>query len=299
MTTATADLAHIPGAMERKLYREIPDGMIEYFEAKAGWLTQRGEPRLRPYRKYLWTPVDGEPVKLPSTSSINDTICPKPGVDYWSEERGIEGTVLALKAGLIYEGSLAKDAIAVVREHGLGAEAAKNRAAKRGLNLHAINQRYMETGEAPRLSDHPDEHRGYLRSWAKAMLALDPEPAKADQPEVEQLIVSPEDGYAGRLDLRARIRRALETCEMKTQERGGIYRAAHWQVLMYERGAVRCAADPAERCRVIVLPADGDWTEDRHTMLVAGDLDAALAYWRACRPIDSACEARNRRERKA
>ena len=288
-----ADLAHTPGAMELKLSRHVPDGLIGYYEAPAGWLTKRGEPRLRPYRKYLWTPTGGEAVKLPSTSAILEAICPKPGLAYWSEERGIEGAVLALKAGLIHEGSRAADAVAIVREHGLGAEAATARAAKRGLNVHAINEHYMRTGEPPRLSDHPVEHHGFLRAWAKATLALDPEPV-----EVETLIVHPEDGYAGRLDLRARIGGALETCEYKTQQRGGIWRSSHWQALLYERGAVRCGAEPAARCRVIVLPADGDWTLDRHTMTVAaGDADAALAYWRACRLIDNACESRNRAAR--
>lgn len=286
------DLSHIPGAFECKLSRQTPDGEIAYFEAPAGWLTQRGTPRLRPARKYVWTPNDGEGVKLPSTSSILEAICPKPGVAHWSEERGIEGAVLAVKAGLVHEGSLAADAIALVREHGLGAEAAKNKAAKRGLDLHAINEHYMCTGEPPVRSDHPAEHHGYLRSWVKATLTLKPEPVA-----VEQLVVHPEDGWAGRLDLRARVGGLLETIDLKTQERGRLYRQVFIQTNLYERAEVRCGGEPADRLRAIVLPASGDWNLEQHSMMVemhSWQVDAALAYWRSCRPIDSACESQNR-----
>lgn len=297
MSTVEADPSTTPGALERKLHREIPDGLIEYFEAEAGWLTQKGEPRIAPYRKYLWTPNDGEPIKLPSTSSILDAVCPKPGIPYWAEARGIEGTLAAFQAGLLTKRSRPEDAIAVVREHNLGAEGAKNRAAARGLNVHAINEHFMLTGEAPRVKDHPAEHAGYIHSWVKCMLALKLEPV-----EVETLVVHPEDGYAGRLDLRARVDGLLETDEFKTQERAGIYSQGHVQVGLYERAAVRCGAEPADRRRVIVLAADGQWDPDRDQMLADHDdgfVDAALEWWREKRPVDSACESRNRAEKRA
>lgn len=286
------DLSQIPGAMRCVLHRDIPDGSIDYYEADVGWLTQRGEPRVKPYRKYVWTPAGEKGIRLPSTSNILEDICPKPGVPVWAEARGIEGAVEAMKAGWIYKDSRGEDAVAIVREFGLGAEAAKDRAAKRGLNVHAINRHYMETEEAPVLSEHPAEHHGYLRGWVKATLTLKPQPTA-----VEQLVAHPEDGYAGRLDLRARVRRALETMDYKTQEAGRIYRSAHLQVNLYERGSVRCGDEPADRLRVVVLPASGDWNEEQHTMLAdmpAWSVDAALSYRRACRPIDSACDAQNR-----
>lgn len=286
------DLSQVPGAWERQLEREVPGGEVVYREAPAGWLTKDGSVRVRPYREYVWHPEGGEPKRLPSVSYILDSICPKPGVAYWSEARGIEGGLLALKAGLVHEGSRAEDAIAIVREHALGAEAAKNRAAKRGLNVHAINEHYQLTGEAPKLSEHPEHHRGFIRSWVKAILALKPEPV-----EVEQVVVHPEDGYAGRLDMRAIVKGQLETDDIKTQENGGIYTGAHIQTMLYERAAIRDGAKAADRLRVIVLPASGDWNEEQHTAIVVWhdwQIDAALAWWRAKRPIESACQARNR-----
>jgi hypothetical protein len=63
---------------------------------------------------------------------------------------------------------------------------------------------------------------------------------------------------------------------------------------------VRCGDDPAERLRIIVLPESGDWNEEQHSIIVEWEnwrVDAALAWWRAKRPIDSACSSRNRKVR--
>lgn len=287
----------VPGHMECKLRRELPDGVIEYSEAEKGWLTKDGTPRRKPERRYVWTPNDGEPVRLTSVSTLRDAICPRPGLPYWAEAQGIAGAAAAMRAGWITPTSLAEHAIAVVREQGLGAEAAKQRAADRGLNIHAINAHWMQTGEPPKLSDHPEEHRGYLRSWAKATLALEPEPR-----EVETLVAHPEAGFAGRLDQRAVVRGALETDEYKTAERGSIYPSAILQALLYEHGAIRCGADAADRLRVIALPADGQWVEDKHTLVFEYDeqkVRAALGWWREKQPIESACGSQNRAVRGA
>ncbi|HTZ63501.1 MAG TPA: hypothetical protein VMB51_05300 [Solirubrobacteraceae bacterium] len=286
------DPSRTPGAWERELVRRVPGGRVTYREAPAGWLTKDGNVRQKPYREYVYEPDDGRAVKLTSVTTLLDAICPKPGIPYYAEERGIEGALLAFKAGMLAETSRAEHAIAVVREQGLGADAATKRAQRRGLNLHSINQAYMETGEVPKLAEHPAEHHGYIQAWAKMIRALDPEPV-----EVEQLVVHGEDGYAGRLDMRAIIGGLLDTLDLKTQERGGIYAGAHWQVNLYERAAVWCGAEPASHRRVIVLPASGDWNLDQHCMMADHEewrLDAALAWWRASKPVENACASRNR-----
>jgi hypothetical protein len=286
------DPSQIPGAWERELTREASGGEVIYREAPAGWLTSDGKRRARPYREYLWLDGTGRAKRLPSVSTILEAVCPKPGVAHWSEARGAEGTLLAVKAGLVTAGSHAEHAIAIVREHGFGAEAAKNRAAKRGLNLHAINEHFQLTSEAPRLADHPAEHHGYIRSWVRMILALKPEPV-----EVEQLVVHGDDGYAGRLDMRARIGGALETDDIKTQENGTLYESVFVQIPLYERAAVWCGAEAADRLRAIVLPANGDWNEEQHSIIVKlhdWQIDAALSWYRAKRPIASACQSRNR-----
>jgi hypothetical protein len=295
-----------PGAMLQTLRREIPGlGLVEFEEAPRGWLTKKGEPRQKPWRAYHFTPehptadaalgaVYTGRTRLPSTTTLLDEVCPKPGLPPWAEARGIEGLLLGIQNGQIDPGKLTPEqAIEAVRKLKLGADAAKLRDAERGLNVHAINERYMLTGEVPKLSERPEHHRGYIKAWIKCMLELKLEPV-----EVEQLVVHPEDGYAGRLDLRARNAGVLETIDFKTQRNAGIYAQAHYQVKLYERAAVRCGAEPAENCRVIVLAENGEWDH----MIADHDewrIDAALAHYRGKKPIESLCDSRNRAQKEA
>jgi hypothetical protein len=292
-TVETIDLATVPGAMERTIEREIPDlGTIAFEEAPAGWLKKDGEPRVVPHRAYHYTPIDGERSRFTSTTTVLNDICPKGGLPYWSEARGVEGAVEAIRRGLIGSDTTLEEAVEIVRENKLGAEAAKRKAAERGLNVHALLEAYMLTGSAPKLREHPEHHRGYIQGLTRWLLATDPEPVA-----VEQLVVHPEHAYAGRLDLRAKIDGELVTIDLKTQENGGIYASAHWQVGMYERAAVRCGDEPADCKMVVVVAANGEFRQmdANHS---DEQLDAALAYYRASRPIESACESANRAEKK-
>jgi hypothetical protein len=273
--------------------REVPDGLIEFEEAPSGWLTKDGKPRIKPWRAYYWTPTDGDRVRLPSTTTLLDSICPKGGIPHWSEARGIEGAVEAFDKGIVTAENEPSEVVDLVRYHKLGAEAAKNEAAERGLNVHALNEVYMLTGEAPRLKDHPEHHRGYIQGYARWLLHANPEPVA-----VEQLIASPRDGYAGRLDLRAKAKSVLTTVDFKTQGRAGIYRGAHLQVSLYERGEVSCGGEPAARKIVVVFAANGEFRE-MEVEVADWQIEAALLFYRACKPIDSACESANRIERAA
>jgi hypothetical protein len=274
VTAVDQDPRTVPGALERMLRRELPDGaVIEFEEAPAGWLTKDGEIRRKDHRAYYFTPASsecgpcdgsgrvagkrpnttkqcpgckgtGDPGRRTRKTSVTtalDAICPKPGLQPWYEARGIEGAIEAVRLGLIdpFDPASAAMAVDMVRSRRLGADRARDDAADRGLNVHACLEHYMLTGEPPNPADHPVEHWGYLRALTRALLLLDPEPVA-----VEQLVCHPEDGYAGRLDLRARINGRLTTVDAKTQERGGIYMAAHAQVNLYERAASVAATSP-------------------------------------------------------
>jgi hypothetical protein len=241
----------------------------------------------------MYTPSGEKRTRYPSTTTLLDSICPKDGLPHWSEARGIEGAVEAMHRGLITPSTLPVDAVKVVRSNRLGAEAIRDTAAGRGLNVHDCLEQYMTTGRAPKLAEHHADHHGYITALTKWLLHAKPEPVA-----VEQLVCSPEDGYAGRLDLRAQIGGLLTTVDLKTQERAGIYRGAHLQVGMYERAAIRCGDEPASRCIVVVVAADGEYREMEATHAPAL-VDAALAFYRSVKPIDSACESANRVERNA
>ncbi len=325
-TELPVDPALVPGGIEHYLRRELPDGgLIEFEQAPAGWIAQNGEVRRKPHRAYYFTApergcefcsgsgrVEGKTPRgrkcslcdgagrilkrqrFVSVTTLLDSICPKPGLAHWSEARGIEGAVAAIHLGLITPATSPADAVKVVRSNRLGAEAIRDLAADRGLNVHALLEEYMRTGKAPRLAGHPAEHHGYIQGMTRFLLEVDPEPVA-----VEQLVAHPEHNYAGRMDLRARAKRlcaGLVTFDAKTQENAGIYLAAHAQVNLYERAAVRCGDEAADRLMVVVFAANGEYRmmpADHDATLV----DVALAFYRAVKPIDSACESANRVER--
>lgn len=330
--TAVVDIrSTIPGAFERSITREFEDGSkAEFEEAPAGWLTKDGEVRKKDHRAYYFTPAQkacepcegagrvpgarpnrdkqcpdckgtgeaGRRSRFVSVTTALDSVCPKPGLYPWSEARGIEGAVEAVRLGLINPHDPASVAAAVetVRRKRLGADRARDDAAARGLNVHACLEHYMLTGSPPNPAEHPREHWGYLRALTRWLLAEDPEPVS-----VEDIVAHPDDEYAGRLDLRARLPKQacpLATVDAKTQENGGIYMAAHAQVNLYERAARRIGDPPADRLFVVVFAANGDYR-----MMPADHPDsfvmAALAWMRAAKPVDSLCERENRRERDA
>lgn len=326
MSVAVAD-PYTPGALLEHRVRELPDGgLIEFELAPYGWLALSGERRQRDHRAYYFTPpdidcgdcagsgrIDGKRagttkqcpkckatgqgakrIRLPSVSTVCDAICPKPGIPPWSEARGIEGAIVATRRGLIDPHDEASAAMAVdtVRANRLGADRARDDAATRGLDVHACLEHYLRTGSPPDPADKPPEHWGYLRALARWLLKTNPEP---EGTAVEELVAHPELGYAGRLDLRARCDGLLVGYDAKTSERGQIFSGAHVQLGLYERAAVRCGDQPADMLKVVVFAANGDFREmpAQHPPAL---IDAALAFYREGKVVDSMCAAQNRSE---
>lgn len=288
------DESTVPGGLQEHKVRSLPDGStIEFEFAPIGYLTKKGEPRRQDWRAYFHCSAGGKRVRLASVSTILDAITPKPGLARWSEARGIEGCLEAVRLGeLNPEHHTAEDAIQRVRLLKLGADRARDAAADRGLNAHEALQIYMVTGTMPPLDLYPVEHHGYYQAVASWLLNVRPEPV-----EVEQLVASPQDGYAGRSDLVASVGGKRIRFDAKTQERGQIFDSAHIQVALYERAAVAIGDPPADECRVVVFAADGKYRDmpGAATPLTA---EAALAYYRAVKPIVSVCDSANREARK-
>lgn len=308
--TATVE---IPEGLSMYLRRELPDGALIEFE----------ERRESGYRAYYFTPqsdcldCDGtgrrpsekrtngtvkcqackgtgatKRERMVSVTTLLDAILPKPGLPPWAEERGIEGVIAALHLGEITASTDPADAIKLVRQLKLGADAARDTAAERGLDIHALLEAYMRTGDAPPRPDNPD-HWGYYQALCSWLLARNPEPEV-----VEGLVCDPVARYAGRRDLVASCSGVRIGYDAKTQERAGIYSGAHVQVKLYERADIACGSEPCDELRAVVFAADGKWREMpcEATDAVA---DAALAFAELIRPIDSLCESWNRKEREA
>lgn len=325
--TTVIDPVTVPGAIRDTLTRNVAQGAVEFEYSPAGWLTQDGSPRRRDWRAYYYTPdgpcpgcvngrvpsekrpgntvqcptckgtADPKRQQLISVTTLLDAITPKPGLPPWSEARGIEGAVHAIQRGFMEATIDPREAVERVRGLRLGADRARMDAADRGLNVHALLEAYMRSGIAPALEDHPPEHWGYIQALCRWLLKADPEPI-GDSLGVEELVAHVPDGYAGRRDLRARHRGLVIGWDAKTQEKGGIYLGAHLQLGLYERAAQWCGDAPCDLLQVVVFAANGEF---REMACLASDrtLDAALAFYRAVKPIDAACVSANGAERAA
>jgi hypothetical protein len=223
-------------------------GNLVYESHEVGeWLTAKDEPAKRPRRRYL---LNGE--ELDSVSSIVSTLSKGDGLNYWFEDHGARGGVLAERMGEL-EGVPIEDIVKRVRLLGLGAKAARDRAAARGTAIHEAFHRFALTGNYPILSDYPEEWHGWVRSVALFILELEPQPIKS-----EFIVCHPEARYAGRPDLLCTIEGQRTLLDYKTGN-GHIYDTAHYQTRAYADALPYSEIDPVERILIIGIPDDGSF----------------------------------------
>jgi len=290
-TAAELPLELTPGAMQTRLERRLPVGMVTFEEAPAGWLTKAGTPRKEQWRRYHYTPSPVESSKrtqLPSVTTICGAVIPKDGLPPWYEQHGIVGAVEAVRRGLIDLDTPDEEAVRAVRAAKLGGDGARDEAAGRGINLHQILQTYMESGRAPNPVDHPHEHRPYIKGLARWLVTVRPEPVA-----IEFLVCDPERRYAGRADLLARIGPKLTLVDLKTNPRGAIFESAHLQVKLLRQAEERYGDHLIDDELLVSLDAKGGYREMQSvaSMTLA---ERALDFYVEVKNLCSECDSANR-----
>ena len=298
--SGNSNIERLPGSFETHLRREIPTGafaggQVEFEYAPAGWPKKDGSPRLQDHRAYWWTgPDDEKRTRMVSSTTWGDAVHPK-SLQWFGEKHGVYGAAEIVRRGLwnFLDEEDEDDLYELVKSHRLGVDAARDRAATRGIDVHTILENYALRSEFPNPSDHLPEMHGYIQAAARWLQFADPEPL-----EVEQLVCSPEDGYAGRIDLIAKINGLRTIVDFKSQERGQVFRAAHFQVASYRRADHKMGSRWADRCVIVVLSPDGVFRE-ADCLVTDLELTDALRFYRAAKRVDADCEKANRIERKA
>lgn len=234
--------------------REVPGvGVITFDDQPVGSPTQKGTPRKRPRRCYYLNSLDGTRRELPSVTTILSKVCPKPSLLRWYEARGAEAALALERAGSL-RGIEPADAADVLRGLGYGAEAFAKQSAGRGTVIHGIMENYLRSGVVPNLADYPQEWHGFVRALARFLNAYDVEP---DVDGLERLVCHPELGYAGRLDVRARVNGVPTLLDLKTNTRGQVYAEHHLQTVAYAMADERCGAEAPNSILILALGSDG------------------------------------------
>lgn len=223
--------------------RTVEGGTLTFEHFPAGTPTKQGTPRKADWRCYR---LDRR--RFISTTTLIDAAVPKPALFRWHEDRGAEGATIAYQMGEL-EGVHPEDSGERVRLLGLGADAAKNRAASRGLDVHTILEDWAREQRIPALADHPVEHRGYVQACARFLIAHRPEPVA-----VEQITCHQELGYAGRIDLIADIDGRRVVVDYKTSK--AIWMEAHIQNVAYQ-AAERRQGERIDGGLIVRLGEDG------------------------------------------
>jgi hypothetical protein len=260
--------------------RALPDGTSLSF-------TDNGRSRI--YRHH---PADGKVTRLTSVTTILGCL-EKRALYGWYEDHGARGAAKAMLAGEIDASTPEEEIVQRVRLLDLGADAAKRKAAKRGLDVHDALEVWATSGELPDPADMDPEHRPYYRGLVRALMALDPEPTV-----VEEITCSLTHGYAGRLDLRAVVQGSDTLIDLKTSKSGRGYPEAHLQVQGYSIAEQECGAEKPERLIVVGVGPDGEFCADECVASEEHFL-AVLGAFRALTAVRSPIEAMHRAAKKA
>lgn len=275
--------------MSEELIRHI-DGVGDLLYESHGigeWLTAKGEPAKKALRRYL---LDGE--ELDSVSSIVSTLDKGDGLNYWHEDHGARGGVLAERMGEL-DGVPMEDIVKRVRLLKLGAEAARKESSARGTAIHEPFHQFALTGEYPVLADYPLEWRGWIKGVAKVLLKLEPEPVDA-----EFMVCHPGLRYAGRPDLLCEVKGKRQLWDYKSSINGVVYPQAHFQTRLYQMCFAACKIDPVDDILIIPIAEDGEYREPVKCAARPTDAEALIKVFMARKAINADMAAQ-RKEAKA
>ncbi len=232
-----------------------------------------------------WLHKDGQRTAAISVTSALKVL-DKPALVAWAERMGIEGALRLERAGEL-EGVPPEQALSVVRQRDMGAEAKRDAGADRGSAIHDALRSYCSVGTVPMVGDFPDEVQGYVKSLCRWLLDAEPEPIL-----VEQVVGSPRFGFAGRFDLLAKIDGKRTLLDLKTSNR--VYAEHHLQMAGYEI-ALRECGDHSEH-RVILQLGDDGMFAVRPTVAEDEDYLAVLDCHRAMMRVRGAINAAEKAE---
>lgn len=255
---------------EIRLHRDLPTGAaIDFEQRKSG------------YRAYHYTYPDGQRVRLPSVTTVLGRVLAKPELFDWYERMGAEAALRLERDGYLKHIKV-EHVLEAIREARMGARPMSHEAMQRGKRLHRFMQTYLETGTVLSPSEFAQSERGYHKGATRWLMKADPQPSA-----VEQLVADPDDGFAGRFDMRGIVYGHDTIGDFKSNEKARIYPENGVQLAGYHSGDVACGSPPPDKLMVVAIGADGQFTE---AYVGAGAILAwafAVKFYRALAKMDA------------
>lgn len=215
------------------VFAEYPNLTVEYRDAS---------------HRY-WIHADDERKSAVSVTSVLKVL-DKPALLSWAERCGAEGAAWLAQDGEL-EGVPPTEAINLVRLHKLGMDAKRDAGADRGTAIHEVLEHYAREGTTPKLAEFDPTVRGYVSGLSRFLLTAQPEPV-----EVELLVASVKHGYAGRLDMIARLDGRRRLVDLKTSPTARVFPEAHVQTRAYCLALPECGIEPVEDALIVAVGAD-------------------------------------------
>jgi hypothetical protein len=231
--------------------------------------------------------------RLVSVTTLCSAILSSDSLVHWAERESVNGVATLVRAGEPVGRMNTDDILHALRESKIGAEGVRDAAARRGVNVHALLERYLRDGYwADPLGILDPDDFGYAHALNKWLAKTRPDPIS-----VEEIVADPEHGYAGRLDaIIASEEGRTVLWDLKTSEKAQVFDRAHLQTRLYARAVPICGGPVPDEIRIVVVAKDGTYREMDCLMTDRG-AQAALHYYRALKPVTAACVAANRTER--
>lgn len=229
----------------------VPEGVVARDLGEHGHVEFVETPR----RGYTLVDRDGRRRRLVGVTTALNALA-KPALLRWSETQGARGAIEAVRHGLIDPSTVDLDDVAdIVRANKLGADAAKKRAADRGLDVHGALEFWCEHGDLPPVTELRMDARPYLRGLAMWLLHADPTPV-----HVERIVCHPRLRYGGRFDLLCEIGGLRAIVDLKSSAGGVPYSSAHFQLEAYRAAEEEIGEEPVAQVLAVGVSPAGEFS---------------------------------------
>lgn len=224
----------------------------------------------KPYRRYT---VNGDAV--PSVTTVIG-ILNKAALPHWAARVTAEGSWKLVRRKGYQIPDSPWQFTSDLKKYGYDHRSATQKAADRGVDVHAVWEAWNERQEIPNASAYPEDRRGYIRALAAFIMEHKPQCLEA-----EMVVGSAEHGFAGRLDTVVVVQTedGPSLLDLKTSK--GVYPESHFpQLAGYEIARRECGLVPTERQGILRVGADGSY-EVRWSDADAEDFLVLLRAWRS------------------